>query len=459
MKLFSQMDQIQTSEKWIKDTLDLCNNKETENINVTSKKQKRRILRTKKFYPILAVAFSLAIIIPVSTVAANKIKNMSVSQDEKKIEVIVNQEPIAVSDIVPMKINVTNIPDGMVKYSQGHKYYNEKTPNQGGFSLQLWRLDTETSNFQFPVENAVSSQEMNINGYEGVLVQRETSEGYGIRFDRQMFIYYADKGYVMQIYIGNDMSMDQIRSFASGLKLEPSSEDDTDGTWTSYLNHNPNQTKTFTIPNNPNKAKVGSIIDKASTSDIYSINEPFFRKNINNIPSQLEEYNALQISVENVTVQNDFNGITTDTIGRPADFSSYLNSNGAIIEDGFSVVIIDIKYKNISNNDFKNEYCVCPILEALSEENDHFVLSADRTGADRKSVLSELCYDGSFFSFYTDLKGSKNEVAPLSAGQEANVKLSFLVKNEYLQSMFLVRKSPSGWDIISQNQYVDIRQK
>jgi len=122
-------------------------------------------------------------------------------------------------------------------------------------------------------------------------------------------------------------------------------------------------------------------------------------------------------------------------------------------------VIIDIKYKNISDKDLKNEYCICPILESLSQEDDHFVICATNRGADRKSVLYQLCFDGGFFSFYTDLKGSKNEIAPLSAGQEANVRLAFLVKNEYLQNMFLVQKGPSEWGKAPQNQYVDISQK
>lgn len=453
MKLFSEMDQIHTSEKWIKDTLDLCN-KEMENINMPPIKEKRRNLRVKKFYPILVVAVALAIIIPISAVAANQIRNMSVLQNGKSVEVIVNRETIAVEDIVPMKINVTYIPDGMIKYSQGPKYYNAKTPNQGGFSLRLWRLDSETSNFQFPVETAVSSQEMNINGYEAVLVQIEKSENWGVAFDRQMFIYYSDKGYVIQIYIGEDMSLDQIKSFSSGLTLEQSSEDDADGTWASYLNNNPNETKVIQVPNNTNQAQ-----EKISVSDIYSIHEPFLRKNFYNIPDLIEEYNSLQISVENVTVQKDFDGITTDTTGRPTDYSSYLNTNGMPIEDGYSVVIIDIKYKNISDKDLKNEYCICPILESLSQENDHFIISATTTGADRKSVLSQLCYGGGFFSFYTDLKGSKNEIAALSAGQEANVRLAFLVKNEYLQNIFLVQKGPSQWGSVSQNQYVDISQK
>ena len=458
MKLFSKMDQIHTSEKWIKDTLDLCN-KETENINMPPIKEKKRNLSIKKFYPILVAAVALAIIIPISVVAANHMRNMSVLQNGKDVEVIVNRETIAVEDIVSMKINVAYIPDGMIKYSRGPKYYNAKTPNQGGFSLLFWRLDSETSNFQFPVETAVSSQEININGYEAVLVQKEKSENVGISFDRQMFIYYSDKGYVIQIYIGEDMSLDQIKSFASGLTLEQSSEDDANGTWASYLKNNPNETKVIQVPNNTNQVQVGSIIGNASFSDIYSIHEPFLRKNVYNIPAQIEEYNSLQISVENVTVQKNFDGITTDTIGRPADYSSYLNTNGTPIEDGYSIVIIDIKYKNISDKDLKNEYCICPILEALSQENDHYVVSATRTGADMKSVLHPLCYDGGFFSFYTDLKGSHNEIAALSAGLEANVRLAFLVRNEYLQNMFLVQKSPSGWDIVSQNQYVDIRQK
>jgi len=453
MKLFSKMDQINTSEKWIKDTLDLCN-KETGSINIPSINREKRNLSVKKFYRILVAAVALAIIIPISVVAANHIRNMSVLQNGKDLEVIVNRETIAVEDIVSMKINVAYIPDGMIKYSRGLKYYNTNTPNQGGFSLRLWRLDSEISDFQFPVETAVYSQEMNINGYEAVLVQIEKSEDWGIEFDRQMFIYYSDKGYVMQIYIGEDMSLDQIKSFASGLTLEQNSEDDADGTWASYLNNNPNETKVIQVPSNSIQAQ-----EKISISDIYSIHETFLRKNFFNIPDLIEEYNSLQITVENVTVQKNFDGITTETIGLPADYSSYLNTNGTIIEDGYSVVIIDTNYKNISDKALKNEYCICPILESLSQEDDHFVISATKTGADRKSVLSQLCFDGGFFSFYTDLKGSKNEIAPLSAGQEANVRLAFLVKNEYLQNMFLVQKGPSEWGKAPQNQYVDISQK
>jgi hypothetical protein len=454
MKLFSEIDQIHTSEQWIQDTLDLCNAEE-EKQDIIIVKVKRKNQHARKLYPVLA-ALAVVIVVPFSVVAATHL--MSVIKNENGADVIMNRGTIAVEDIVPMKIDVSYIPEGMIKDSGGPKYSYKQTPNQGGFSLQLWRLDSETDNFEFPVDDAISSQDMEINGYEAVLLQKEkrnnagiASNNIGIAFDRQMFIYYADKGYVIQVFIGEDMSEKEIMKFAKGLTLVETEDDETDGTWTSYIKAKESKSEPVIIDDNFNKkAKIGSTIDKATFTEIFKPGEP--------VVGNGQFNSAVQLTVDKITVQKNFDGITTNSIGRLEDFSSYLNANGQLAEEGFSVVVIDMHYKNISDSNLPYEYCICPYIEAIGEEDDRYVILATKTGADQSSALFQLGFNEGHFSFYTDIPGAHNEIAALSPGQEANVRLAFIVKDEYLQDMFLVQNI-NGWDIISENQYVDIRQK
>ncbi len=128
------------------------------------------------------------------------------------------------------------------------------------------------------------------------------------------------------------------------------------------------------------------------------------------------------------------------------------------MENGYSVVVIDIRYKNISDSSLPYEYCIYPLVEAIDEEESQYVILATMIGADQSSALFPLGFSNGFFSFYSNVPGTHNEIAALSAGQEANVRVAYIVKDEYLQNMFLVQNA-NGKDIISENQYIDIRQK
>ncbi|MEE5991727.1 MAG: hypothetical protein V3G42_00645 [Oscillospiraceae bacterium] len=153
---------------------------------------------------------------------------------------------------------------------------------------------------------------------------------------------------------------------------------------------------------------------------------------------ELNHFAPLTVCVDSVRVQSNFDGITTDEIGRPAEFSEYLDENGEIWTtrtiDGISekvrqyVVITELTFTNtgdIAVEDVNYNNFIYP-------EKDGTLLYSYQT------YENGLCSDGgNHFSISADSELSKNNIKRMEAGQSVHVTCANVVDEDKFGHIYL----------------------
>lgn len=161
------------------------------------------------------------------------------------------------------------------------------------------------------------------------------------------------------------------------------------------------------------------------------------------------------VCVNSITLQDNFDGITTDSIGSDADFSEYLDENGKIttirqhIRRGNEITTIDEVESEetiqqyvlrinatFTNTGDENEYIgVQDYLFRLNNDNMLPYYAAE----DRLHYVTtgELIQYGYAFSFYTDHEHSKNVIKHVAPGESVDVELAFLVDEDWFGNLYL----------------------
>lgn len=153
---------------------------------------------------------------------------------------------------------------------------------------------------------------------------------------------------------------------------------------------------------------------------------------------ELNHFAPLTVCVNSVRVQSNFDGITTDEIGRPADFSEYLDENGEIWTtrtiDGISekvrqyVVITELTFTN--NGD-----------TAVEDVNYNNFIYPEKDGTllySYQTYENGLCSDGgNHFSISADSELSKNNIKRMEAGQSVHVTCANVVDEDKFGHIYL----------------------
>lgn len=182
----------------------------------------------------------------------------------------------------------------------------------------------------------------------------------------------------------------------------------------------------------------------------YHVGDTFTNQWLN----ELIPENACDVTLNSAWIQDSLSGITTDGIGRPADYSEFTDENGKLLSfkrTWYSyddpepvmeyqnmnkyVVVLDLTYTNRS--DVENDICIDPLLYSLDWE-DYLVPVNwdDKWSADGVEDSVKLGHEsGWFFSFDSDKKGEKNHII-LQQGESAHVQLAYEIDQEDIGRLY-----------------------
>lgn len=145
----------------------------------------------------------------------------------------------AVGIIPDVTMQTGYLPDGMVQTEEG-KYSYADHLSQGGVSIVFYRMDTGDSAFHMLHDDVRTSEDIKVNGHEGVYLEYPNLSDDETAFNQRIYIAYTDVHYVMQMYIGADLSKEEALRIAEGIQLIPV-KDHTDQNivhawdWSDYL--------------------------------------------------------------------------------------------------------------------------------------------------------------------------------------------------------------------------------
>lgn len=262
-------------------------------------------------------------------------------------------------------------------------------------------------------------------------------------FGRVVWIHFKGTNFMLQLFFTDDISDDDVRSVIDGAKLVPS-EEQAAGIWFNREESAGN--------NNVQPATSGKSIDDYN---IVSIGDT--------VSDAQFDTNNVEITINNAWVQDNFDGITTDSCGWEADYSEFLADDGKIYEtyqygtigDGINtldeitdtktvqkkVIVLDLTYKNIGDKDicedFENNnvcYNIFPQLIITPQWDSCWRVKAQKEDTmllNHSKIASE-----DFLSLESDNKAGKNGIN-IPAGGETHVKVSLIADADDLDDLYV----------------------
>lgn len=141
-------------------------------------------------------------------------------------------------EIPNVRMEVGYLPDGMVQKEEG-KYSYEDALAKGGVSLLLYKMDTGDEKFSVRHEDVQSSEDVTINGYEGVYLESPSLSEDDISFNQRLYVAYTDVHYVLEMYIASDVAKEEAVKIAEGIRLTAADDGENEGivsawNWSDY---------------------------------------------------------------------------------------------------------------------------------------------------------------------------------------------------------------------------------
>lgn len=413
----------------------------------TTKKQMAPI---KKYFLAAAVLF---LIVPGTVFAASEIFQWLVQKENYQVSLSVN-------DVIPAdngkyyQLDLSYLPETMVSNQNNpNKYSYESNLNHGGFSFVLWKINSKAD---FEVLSAKDYQEMSFNGHDAVVITREPAH-----FDRQVFVLFEDLGYVLQTFVGQDVSQEDFDTFFNHISLtETAKENALDATDFDNFKQ---------VELEDNLPVIGLPVD---SKNIYQIGDTVELKD------KIVENDAFNFTVNQVELLDSINAFDA------ADFNfdleefqkqDILNEQGNLIPFDQSIIkvgdgktsldeVVDIQemtakfvlvtatIKNLTNQPINDLYLQNPPM-MLEKENGVYLPTKDiKEPSTRTLEIDYLDEHGEGKSYYC---------LPTIAGNETQiVHFGFFVDEDQLSKMFLPVFNYGGSDDLNRDDlsFIDIRQ-
>lgn len=188
-------------------------------LSTIEKNKKKKFNWTPK--RIIAAAAIALIAIPTTVFAANEIYQWYVTQQQYKLTLSVkgNKEN---DESKYYKLDLGYLPENIEEFEE-NKYSYKDNLGQGGFSFVLWKVKKQAD---FVELNTKDYEEVTYGNNKGFLLNKA---GFNINaeggFSRVVYLMFEKEGYVVETYVGNDVSDKDLEQVFSDLSLKETTED------------------------------------------------------------------------------------------------------------------------------------------------------------------------------------------------------------------------------------------
>lgn len=205
----------------------------------------------------------------------------------------------APQEVPGVKMEAGYLPEGMVETENG-KYSFENAMYKGGVSITFYRMDTGDSQFEMLHHDVVSSEDITVNGYQGVYLEFPHLYEEEITFNQRIYVAYTDVHHVMEMYVASDVSKEEALKIAEGIKLTPTKDTQgedlvADWDWSSYLKSREENAQSQT-----EDIESRITVPKEEMKQTHSIGERFSAEK-----TGLDQYKGLAVTVADVRVSDD----------------------------------------------------------------------------------------------------------------------------------------------------------
>lgn len=429
-----------------------------------SRKQKTKRKRNR----ILTAAACLLIGIPTTAFGAVKVYDMIVQKQNYEVNIsVTNKDQKKIDNWYKLKVgylpeNMAADDDTAMKYSFKDNYA------KGGFSFILLRVG-KNSNFQTLYSKGYKEKE--INGRKAVIVNKDKGNN-NLPFDRQVFLFFEEEGIMLESYIGDDVSEEQMMKVIENISLEPTSKEK--ASYTADYDEAPlgkanKQTESSVIPLKKDSKQLFSVGQMVPVTIEHGVNG--IKSNLEYVIEKVEVFDSIadfkqgnfnELGLE-ILSENKALDQTKKLIPYRRDVYKLGNGKDSIDElvksqsVNLKFVYLTTTVKNIGKQ-ATDEIYMHPALKVLKSKNNAWNYAGEVGIAEKSIMTGEVDYlapHGNGKSFYN--------IGSIPPGQTLKINLGYFVDEDKLDSIFLDAFHYSGSgnteDMNAKNRWwINIRQ-
>ena len=348
------------------------------------------------------------------------------------------------------------LPDGLELAGDNSPYYGKyhnfsDKSDKHAITPDFCRIKDISQNFVEEIDYAVDRLETELDSGEFkkqvVLITRD--RGYS-----KLYVHFKGTPYVANYYI-NGFTQEEAIKLADNMTLVET-ETETAGISQGAVTIDVNailesenvRIHELTIDkDNLNLVHVGDTVNKSEQLDGVSVENP-----------------DIQLTINDATLQSDFTGVTTNSIGLPEDFSRYLNENGElyvsktvtkvgngltsideVVEESVAkryILKLDVTLTRtgegfeVSDENYYDDHGLCFNMPLMSIV-DNQIWYADYMGSDLQVDYEPGFYSNSFFSFYTEHEHQKNGIYDLEVGESADCVFYYAIDEDQIGNVYI----------------------
>lgn len=389
-----------------------------------------------------------------------------------------------------LKLEVGYVPEGMVRVEEG-KYSYEDNMYQGGISMCFYYMDKGDAQFTMQTENVLSSEDITVNGYDAVWLKLQNLYEEESSINQRLYVAYTDVHYVMEMYIGSDVTKEEALKIAESVKVTPVAED-AEGediirayAWSAYV-----ESLQMDEALADTERYSDSSVAKEEMENTHQIGESFSLEGINGEEIESDKQ-GLMVKIAEVQVSDDISLLDSSVMDTDLqkEIAAELDSSGKLLPatlqyvkygDGVNtldeivqtrevsqkLVYVTVEYTNTGDTELTDVLFIGN-LSKIREDGAYMRMYYGEEPEDGEA-WDEVYYDGVAMHqemWYYDVYGGdrgNNYIASIQPGETVTVHMAWVVPEEELGYMYLNMDTYGGAAEFSDNSlavgYVDIRQ-
>lgn len=462
-----------------------------KNNNIVQKmtSKKRRIVAA------VISAAAVTALIPASVYAYSRIsasiQKTAPYQNTVRIESLADK---STTDATPvsegyMTWSLGYLPEGYVQNENGLKFHN--AADGSGISPCLYRIPETMDNFEINLRYSATCENYESNGKTAMINYRagyNESDNISKEFGREVWICFDNTRYVLQLYIGNGVSKDDLYKIIDNASLVPS-DVKTYAEHFDWLKESGKPDKEYVKSENSEKSDMRSV--SPEECNVVPIGETGSCKTP-------DGYADCSFRINSAEITDSFEGINTDACGYNTDYSEYMDENGNVLpntrtwfkygngvdtlnedigsyEMPFHILKLNVTASN--DTDKYKEICISPELISFTSDSVPTPFEIDENVPEGYEDLryvpdgyspADISYRDSlfnksnkkylgrneFFSFNTDEAhmGGKNYIK-LNAGESADFEICFMISDNNIGKTYLMFYSVNSLSQSLRNGY------
>lgn len=409
---------------------------------------------------------------------------MTIKTESNEADVPEADSPESSLEILPVKMEVSYLPEGMMPSESGEdygKYCYADNMYQGGVSIALYRMDSGDDKFEMSFAGVIANEDIKVNGHDGVYLEFAKLYEDEVSFNQRIYVAYTDVHYVMEMYVASDVTKEDAVRIAEGIKLipvtdEPAASNISGFSWSEYQASLKEMSEEEDFTGN-------LAVSKEKMQNTHTIGESFAPGGsdtdgltvkvagvevLDNIGildlSQMDEDGRKELSQETDAAGNLLPAeINYIRLGDGIDTVSEIVKTRQVPQ---KLVYVTLEYTNTGDSELTDILFWGNPMKFVEDGNQVKIYSGEEPEAGDEWDMAEAtgaCRHVEMY--YYDVHGGErgnNHISSIKPGETAIVHMGWLVPEEELGYLYL-NLSPSGGAYEFDNTalsvgYVDIRQ-